>query len=130
LTKLDKRHRWGIAAAAVVALLLYVAVAFFIVRPAVFLGVDGAVLAGSVAHETVSHFKDGECKRHAAGGWTCRIEFELDPGSGGAALRTYRVTSDGSGCWEAVRVNSRDRSRPNRSTAASGCIDILDLRFE
>jgi hypothetical protein len=130
LNQLDARHRWGIVAAAIVALLLYAGVAFFIARPAAIIGIDGPVLAGSVSHETVSAFKDGDCRRRDDGDWNCRLEFEPDPGSGCCALKTYRVTSDGYGCWEAVRVNPRGRSGAHPPTAASGCIDVLDLRFD
>jgi hypothetical protein len=98
----------------VVCLALAVAFGFFLFRPARILGVQRAALTCSVGCSARL------CQRRADGDWRC---FRVN-GSGDEI--PYRVSIDGSGCWDASRLEPDPEGSPRR---LSGCLSILDYLF-
>jgi hypothetical protein len=103
------------------ALALLVAIALFLYRPALVLGVHGDHLGESISSELGSHSPSGLCDEAANGRWDCAIVIEPDPGSGGGDV-VYRAESDDSGCWHA-----RSPAAMRQRNDLSGCIGVLDL---
>ena len=97
--------------------LLIAAVVYVALNPERLLGVDGEQLGSSLARQTPEP-GGGECARDEGRRWDCGVE--VDAGSGVA--RTYRMTTDGDACWDAVRSN-RSGGR------LSGCVDIWDYAW-
>ena len=102
----------------VVPLALVVAAVWWAVaNPDRILGVDGEQLGSSLARQTPEP-GGGECVRDEGRRWDCGVE--VDAGRGVA--RTFRMTTDGDACWDAVRSN-------RAGEGLSGCVDIWDYAW-
>jgi hypothetical protein len=97
--------------------LLAVGVWWVATNPDRVLGVDGEQLGSSLARETPEP-GGGECSREEGRRWECGVE--VDAGSGVA--RRYRLTTDGEGCWDAVRASGSGKK-------LSGCVDLWDYAW-
>ena len=106
------RTRWILAAGAALVFVALAAVA--IVDPARLFGVSGSALGSSLSVHRDA--EGGSCTREGED-WSCGLDLD-----GSGTDITYRLTADGSGCWEAVE--DRPKRLPER--AISGCVGLLD----
>jgi hypothetical protein len=97
--------------------LVVAGVAYVAMNPERVLGVDGEELGSSLARETPEP-GGGICSREEGRRWECGVEVD----GGGGVARAYELTTDGDGCWEAVRANRSGKK-------LSGCVDLWDYAW-
>jgi hypothetical protein len=97
--------------------LLIAGVWYVAANPERLLDVDGEQLGSSLARETPEP-GGGTCSRDRGRHWTCNVETDPERGS----ARTYQLTTDGDGCWEA-------RPRGASGERLSGCVNLWDYAW-
>jgi hypothetical protein len=116
-----RRGRWVLVIC--LGLLALAGLCFLWAYPTVVLGVDSDALTRSVLDEAggTSLIGRPRCEEKHTGLWLCKAPVAQWSG----ARSTYRVTTDGLGCWDSKRAGP-----PGKGTAPkhlSGCIDMLDV---
>ena len=100
----------------VAAVLLVAVLGFFLMRPAVVLGVDGGSLQCSVDCAAKTDVRS--CRHLDGDEWSCSYTVPyLRALSYDGSVTTRRVKVDGYGCWHSTDSASR---------RISGCVGILD----
>ncbi len=120
--QIDSAPWWGNAAGAV----LLVVLVLIVLSPfAYFLApgfVNGKSLANSVVAKSGGDNFGSSCKRIQAQSdeWDCGIQ---DSSAGGTS---YRVTTEGWGCWDGERTGAKRSAEVDWPSQISGCVKIGD----
>jgi len=109
----------GLAAAALVALV--VVLGLFAARPSPILGLGGGALQSSVGNDFLLE-GSAPCEKVRSGAWKCS---RWDNGHSGTV--SYRVHTDGLGCWSATRIERfSGEGSPKRF---SGCVSLFHYLY-